>query len=60
MRILILDPLMISNCSITENTVNNANLIYGPNFTGVRERTVRRPLQPVCIEYVQIPRMILD
>jgi hypothetical protein len=51
---------MISNCSITENTVKNANLIFGPDLAGVRGRTVRRPPEPVRIEYVQTPRMILD
>jgi hypothetical protein len=51
---------IISNCSITENTVKNANLIFGPNLAGVRGRTLRRPPKPVRIEYVQIQRMILD
>ncbi len=50
---------MISNCSITKNAINNANLIFGPNLVGVRERTVRRPPEPVHIDYVQILRMIL-
>jgi hypothetical protein len=51
---------MISNCSITKNTVNNANLIFEPELAGVRGRTVRRPPEPVHIKYVQIPRMIID
>ncbi len=51
---------MISDCRITENTVKNANLIFGPDLTGVTRRTVRRPPKPVHIEYVHIPRMILD
>jgi hypothetical protein len=41
---------MISNCSITENTVKNANLIFGPDLTGVRGRRVRRPPKPECIK----------
>jgi hypothetical protein len=51
---------IISNCSITENAVKIANLIFGPDLAGVRGRTVRRPPKPVRIKYVQIPRMILD
>jgi hypothetical protein len=51
---------MIPNCSITEKAVKNANLIFVPDLAGVRERTERRPPKPVCIEYVQILRMILD
>ncbi len=43
---------MISNCSITESAVKKANLIFGPDFAGVRGRTVRRPPKPVRIEYV--------
>jgi hypothetical protein len=38
----------------------NANLIFGPDVAGVNGRTVRRPPEPVHIEYMQIPRMILD
>jgi hypothetical protein len=51
---------MMSNCSITKNAIKNANLIFGPELAGVRGRTVRKPPEPVCIDYVQIPRMILD
>ncbi len=51
---------MISNCSITENSVKIANLIFRPDLAGVRGRTVRRPPEPVSIEYMQIPWLILD
>ncbi len=51
---------MIANCDITKNAVKNANLIFGPNLTGVMGRTVRTTLEPVCINYVLIPRAILD
>jgi hypothetical protein len=39
---------IISNCSISETTVKYANLIFGPDLTGLRERTVRR-LPNLCI-----------
>ncbi len=51
---------MISNCSVTENAINNANLIFGSDIAGVRGKTVGRPPKPVHIKYVQILRMILD
>jgi len=41
---------MISNCSITENAMKNANLIFGPDLTGVRGRRVRRSPKPECIK----------
>jgi hypothetical protein len=50
----------VSNCSITENVVKHANLIFRPDLAGVKGRTVRRPPKPVRIKYVQIPRMTLD
>jgi hypothetical protein len=51
---------MISNCVITDNAVKKSDLIFGPDLTGVRGRTVSRPPEPVHMEYEQITRMILD
>jgi hypothetical protein len=51
---------MISNSSITKNTIKNDILIFGPDLTGVRGRTVRRPPKLVSINYMQMSRMILD
>ncbi len=51
---------MISNCPVIVNTVTNAHQIFGPDLAGVRRRTVRRPLESVTTNYVQIPRAILS
>ena len=51
---------MISNCPLAANAVTNAHHIFGPDLAGVRGRTVRRPPESVTINYVQIPRAILE
>jgi hypothetical protein len=38
----------------------NANRIFGPNLTGVRGPTVRRPLESVTTNHIQIPRALLE
>ena len=38
----------------------NANLIFGPDLAGVRGRTVRRSLDAVRTDYVQLPQVILE
>ncbi len=32
---------MIANCNVTESTIKNAHIVFGPNLAGVRGRTVR-------------------
>ncbi len=51
---------MISNCPMTVNAVTNAHQIFGPDLAGVRGRMVRRPLESVTTNYVQIPRAVLE
>ena len=51
---------MISNCPVTANAVKNAHQIFGPDLAGIRGRTVRRPLESVTTDYVQIPWAILE
>jgi hypothetical protein len=51
---------MISNCDVTPTAIKNANQIFGPNLAGVRGRTIRTAPEPVRVDYVQIPRAILD
>jgi hypothetical protein len=46
---------MISKCPVTMNAVINAHQIFGK-----RERTVRRPLESITINYVLIPWAILE
>ncbi len=51
---------MISNCPVTANAVTNAHQIFGPDLAVVRGRMVRRPLESVTTNYVQIPRIVLE
>jgi hypothetical protein len=51
---------MITNCNVTPTAIKNANHIFGPDLAGVRGRTVRTAPEPVRVDYVQIPRTILD
>ena len=50
----------IMNFPVTESAVKNANLIFGPDLAGVRERTVRRPPEALRMDFVHIPRIFLD
>jgi hypothetical protein len=45
---------------VTANAVKNAHQIFDPDLAGIRGRTVRRPLESVTTDYVQIPRAILE
>jgi hypothetical protein len=51
---------MILYCPVTPSAVQNANRIFGPDLSGVRGRTVRRPPESVTTNYVQIPRALLE
>ena len=51
---------MISNCPVTPAAVINSNRIHGPDPAGIRGRTVRTTPEPVVVEYVAIPRIILE
>jgi hypothetical protein len=51
---------MISNCPVTKNVVTDAQQIFGPDLGGIRGRMVRRPLESVNTDYVQIPRAITE
>ena len=52
--------IMIPNCPVTPTAVQIAHQIFGPDLTGIRGRTVWRPLDSVTTNYVQIPRVILE
>ena len=51
---------MISNCTVTDSAIQNANRIFGPDLAGVRGRTVQRPPDPVRVNYVRIPVSIVE
>jgi hypothetical protein len=51
---------MITNCTWSPDAVINANRIIGPNLTGVRGHTVRRPPESVTTNHIRIPRALLE
>ncbi len=51
---------MVTNCPVSPDAVINANRIFGPDLTGVRGRTVRRPSESVTMSHIQIPRVLLE
>ena len=51
---------MIVNCPVTFSDVKNAKLIFGPDITSLKGKSVRRKPDSVITDYVEIPREILD
>ena len=48
---------MIFNCPVTFSDVKNAKLIFGPDITSLKGKSVRRkPDSVVTDDYVDIPR----
>ena len=47
---------MIVNCPVTFSDVKNAKLIFGPDITSLKGKSVRRKLASVAEDYVGIPR----
>ena len=51
---------MIVNFPVTFSDVKNAKLIFGPDTTSLKGKSVRRKPTSVVTDYVEIPREILD
>ena len=51
---------MIVNCPINFDDVKNAKLIFGPDITSLKVKSVRRKPASVVMDYVDIPREILE
>ena len=51
---------MIINCPVTVSDVNNAKLIFGPDITSLKGKSVMRKPASVVTEYVEITREILE
>ena len=49
---------MIFECPVTFDDMKNDKLIFGPEITSSRGKSVRRKLARVVMEYVDIPREI--
>ena len=50
---------MIVNCLVTFSDVKNAKLIFGPDITSLKGKSVRRKTASVVTDYIEIPREIL-
>ena len=51
---------MIVSCPVTCDYVKNAELIFGPDITSLKRKSVRRQLTIVGTDYIEIPRLILE
>ena len=51
---------MIVNCPVTFSDVKNAKLIFGPDITSLKGKSVRRNPYSVVKDYVEISREILE
>ena len=51
---------MIVNCPVTFDDVKNAKLIFSPDITSLKVKSVRRKPDSVITNYVEIPREILE
>ena len=51
---------MIVKCPVTFDGVKNAKLIFGPDVTSLREKSMRRKLASVVKDYAEILREIIE
>jgi hypothetical protein len=51
---------LIPNCPITVKSFDDSKSIFGPDLAGVRGRTTRSKPAHIHVEYLQIPRSIVD
>ena len=51
---------MIVSCPVTFSDVKNAKLIFGPDITSLKGKSVSRNLASVVTDYVDIPREIIE
>jgi hypothetical protein len=51
---------MINNCPVTTKVITKAHAMYGPSLESAREKTVRRMPAPVVVDYVAVPKKIVE
>ena len=51
---------MIVKCPVTFDNVRNAKLIFGPDVTSLKGKSVRRKRASIVTDYVEIHREILE
>ena len=47
--------IIITNCPVTAQDIENANHIFGPDLANLRGEMIITNPEHVCIEFVQIP-----
>ena len=50
----------IVNCPVTFDNVKNTNLIFGPDITSLKGKSVRRKPASIVTDCIEIPRGILE
>jgi hypothetical protein len=51
---------LIANCPVTVKDIRNANRIFGPDLANLRGKTTRKKPEHVRVDYVEIPRDLVD
>ncbi len=51
---------MLKDCPVTNDDIKNANKIFGTDLATIRGKTVRRRPKRVIMDYVNIPRLLVD
>jgi hypothetical protein len=51
---------MIKNCPVTPDAITNACIIFGPDLPSLQGKTVQRTPAQVVIEYVSVPKEVVE
>ncbi len=51
---------LIANCLVTVQDVHNADRMFGPDLAYLRGKTTRKQLEHVRVDYVEIPRNLVN
>ncbi len=51
---------LVTNCPLTHANITNACQIFGPDLASIRRKTVWRTPEPVVVDYVANPRILMD
>ena len=51
---------LIANCPVTPSNISHAHKLFGENLAGLRGKTVHRKPEQVVMDYVKIPRDLIQ